>query len=58
MSFTLFMPSKNVCKRDVALCGNCRDTLGLAESELIKGANYFTQARLADWTQKADNVFF
>jgi uncharacterized protein involved in oxidation of intracellular sulfur len=56
MSYTLFMLFKNVRKRDVALCGNCRDALGLAESDLIKGAKRYILAQLADWTPEAETV--
>lgn len=40
----------------VALCGTCLDARGIAEAELMQGAQRGTMNQLAEWTGTADRV--
>jgi uncharacterized protein involved in oxidation of intracellular sulfur len=40
----------------VAACGTCMDARGIAETDLIEGAERSTLAELASWTQWAEKV--
>lgn len=48
MSYTLFMLSKNVWKRHVALFGTCLNARGLIQSKSTQGDKHFTLVQLAD----------
>jgi len=50
------MLGKVLRKGEVALCGTCMDARGLAQADVIEGAQRSTLAQLADWTAEADKV--
>ena len=50
------MLGKVLRKGEVALCGTCMDARGMAQSDMIEGAQRSTLAELADWTAEADKV--
>jgi hypothetical protein len=41
---------------DVGCCGTCMHALGIAEDQLVDGANRSTMEELADWTLAADRI--
>ena len=41
---------------EVGVCGTCMDARGIAESELVPGAQRGTLAQLTEWTVWADKV--
>jgi uncharacterized protein involved in oxidation of intracellular sulfur len=41
---------------DVGCCGTCMDARGIAEDQLVDGANRSTMEELADWTLAADRI--
>lgn len=45
-----------IMKGKVLLCGTCLDARGLAEEDLLEGAERSTMAELAEQTEKADQV--
>jgi len=50
------MLGKVIRKGEVGLCGTCMDARGIAQSEMIEGANRSTLAQLAAWTAEAAKV--
>jgi len=50
------MLGKVLRKGEVALCGTCMDARGMAQADMIEGAQRSTLAQLADWTAEADKV--
>jgi uncharacterized protein involved in oxidation of intracellular sulfur len=50
------MLGKVLRRGEVALCGTCMDARGMAQSDMIEGAQRSTLAQLADWTAEADKV--
>ncbi len=50
------MLGKVIRKGEVALCGTCMDARGMAETEMVEGAQRGTLAQLATWTAEADKV--
>ena len=50
------MVGKIIRTGQVALCGTCMDARGMADSELMDGAQRSTLAQLATWTADADKV--
>jgi len=40
----------------IGVCGTCMDARGLADEELVEGANRSSMDELADWTLWADKV--
>lgn len=41
---------------EVAVCGTCIDARGIADSDLVPGAQRGNMAQLVEWTQWADKV--
>lgn len=41
---------------DVAVCGSCMDARGMADTELVPGAQRGSMPQLAQWTTWADKV--
>ena len=41
---------------EVAVCGTCIDARGIADSDLVQGAQRGNMAQLVEWTQWADKV--
>jgi len=50
------MLGKVLRRGEVALCGTCMDARGMAQADMIEGAQRSTLAQLADWTAEADTV--
>lgn len=49
----LMIARKNV---EIGVCGTCMDARGLAEADLVAGAQRSTMAELTEWTAGADKV--
>lgn len=50
------MLGKVIRKGEVGLCGNSMDARGVAQAEMVEGANCSTMAQLAAWTAEATKV--
>ena len=50
------MLGKVIRKGEVGLCGTCMDARGVAQTEMMEGANRSTLAQLATWTAEATKV--
>lgn len=49
----LMIARKNV---EIGVCGTCMDARGLADADLVAGAQRSTMAELTEWTVGADKV--
>jgi len=55
--YNLELMTKAICRGgDVLLCGTCMDARGIADAELVEGAQRSTLAELAERTLAADQV--